>query len=127
MTITGYVGRVIQLLPHFGRANINQHIARIRITAPHMLPEFVAHMLNQDSFRRHYASILTGQAYPQISLKQVRETALPAPSIREQKAITRILGDLDDELECIEERLAKARQIKQGMMQELLSGRIRLV
>ena len=45
----------------------------------------------------------------------------------EQAAIATILSDMDTELAALESRLAKARQIKQGMMQELLTGRIRLL
>jgi type I restriction enzyme S subunit len=49
------------------------------------------------------------------------------PSIAEQTAIAAILSDMDAEISALEQKLAKARQIKQGMMQELLIGRIRLV
>ena len=42
-------------------------------------------------------------------------------------AIAAILSDMDAEIAALEAKLAKARQIKQGMMQELLTGRIRLV
>jgi type I restriction enzyme S subunit len=45
----------------------------------------------------------------------------------EQHAIAGVLSEMDEELEALTERLAKARQIKQGMMQELLTGRVRLV
>jgi hypothetical protein len=45
----------------------------------------------------------------------------------EQAAIAAILTDMDAEIAALEAKLAKARQIKQGMMQELLTGRIRLV
>ncbi|MBA5628218.1 restriction endonuclease subunit S [Moheibacter sp. BDHS18] len=48
-------------------------------------------------------------------------------SLSEQERIARILSDMDAELEALEQQLAKARQIKQGMMQELLTGRTRLV
>ena len=48
------------------------------------------------------------------------------PGIEEQSAIATILSDMDAELAALEAKLAKARQIKQGMMQELLTGRIRL-
>jgi type I restriction enzyme, S subunit len=41
--------------------------------------------------------------------------------------ITTCLGDMNAEIAALEEKLAKARQLKQGMMQELLTGRIRLV
>lgn len=49
------------------------------------------------------------------------------PSLEEQTAIGTILSEMDTELAALESRLAKARQIKQGMMQELLTGRIRLL
>ncbi len=45
----------------------------------------------------------------------------------EQTAIAAILTDMDAEIAALEAKLAKARQLKQGMMQELLTGRIRLV
>ncbi len=50
---------------------------------------------------------------------------LPAPP--EQTAIATVLSDMDGEIEALEARLAKARQVKQGMMRELLTGRVRLV
>ena len=49
------------------------------------------------------------------------------PCIREQTAIATILFDMDAEIAGLETKLAKTRQLKQGMMQELLTGRIRLV
>lgn len=49
------------------------------------------------------------------------------PSLTEQTRIAKILSDMDAELEALEAQLGKARQIKQGMMQELLTGRVRLV
>src|SRR5205823_4709567 len=73
MTITGNVGRVVRLAG-IGDANINQHIARIRIKDPRFDSGFVYHYLSQKPMREHYTSIVTGQAYPQISLVQVRET-----------------------------------------------------
>ena len=53
--------------------------------------------------------------------------SIPQPSQMEQTAIATILSDMDAELAELQSRLAKARQIKQGMMQELLTGRIRLI
>jgi type I restriction enzyme S subunit len=52
---------------------------------------------------------------------------IPQPSELEQTAIATLLSDMDAELAALEAKLAKARDLKQGMMQELLTGRIRLV
>jgi type I restriction enzyme S subunit len=127
MTITGNVGRLVHLKPDFGIANINQHIARIRVKDPGVLSDFVYHWLSQPSVRAYYTSITTGQAYPQISLKQVRETPVPLPPFAEQTAIATVLSDMDAEIAALEQRREKTRALKQGMMQELLTGRTRLV
>ena len=49
------------------------------------------------------------------------------PEVPEQQAVAQVLSDMDSEIEQLEKKLAKYQQIKQGMMQELLTGRIRLV
>lgn len=49
------------------------------------------------------------------------------PSLQEQKAIAQILSDMDSEIEALETQLQKTENLKQGMMQELLTGKIRLV
>jgi len=127
MTITGNVGRVVRLEADFEVGNINQHIARIRITDEDTEPQFIFHFLSQPSVRKDYGLITTGQAYPQISLKQVRETTVPLPSFAEQTAIAAVLSDMDAEIAALEARRDKTRALKQGMMQELLTGRIRLL
>jgi type I restriction enzyme S subunit len=125
ITITGNVGRVIRLAG-IGAANINQHIARVRIKDQQFDGGFVYHYLSQRAMRDYYESIVTGQAYPQISLKQVRSTDIPAPPLEEQRAIAEILDDADTELAVLQARLTKAHDVKTGMMQQLLTGRTRL-
>lgn len=49
------------------------------------------------------------------------------PEVPEQQAVAQVLSDMDSEIEQLEKKLSKYQQIKQGMMQELLTGRIRLV
>jgi type I restriction enzyme S subunit len=67
------------------------------------------------------------QAVPIINKTQFATTLVPFPPLPEQSAIATILSDIDAEIAALDSKLAKARQIKQGMMQELLTGRIRLV
>lgn len=53
---------------------------------------------------------------------------VPFPTkLREQEAIALVLCDMDYELISLESRLSKTRELKQGMMEELLTGRTRLV
>ncbi len=62
-----------------------------------------------------------------ISKATFQELVFDVPVFSEQTAIATVLSDMDSELAALECRLAKARQIKQGMMYELLTGRIRLI
>jgi len=49
------------------------------------------------------------------------------PRRNEQQAIAAVFSDMDAEIQTLESRLAKARAVKEGMMQNLLTGRVRLV
>ncbi len=51
---------------------------------------------------------------------------LPLPPLPEQRAIAAVLSDMDAEIDALEARRDKVAAIKQGMMQELLTGRTRL-
>jgi type I restriction enzyme S subunit len=63
-----------------------------------------------------------------VRREMIARMLIPVPPTRgEQDAIAAILTDMDAEVAALEAKLAKARQLKQGMMQELLTGRIRLV
>lgn len=125
LTITGNIGRVVQL-EGIEEANINQHIARVRVIDDRLHPRYVFHYLSQRAVRQYYESITTGQAYPQISLAQVRSTAIPLISKIEQKEIVAALDDADMLISSLEHLISKKQAIKQGMMQELLTGRTRL-
>ena len=72
-------------------------------------------------------ALVNTTALPSLNAKILGEMTLVVPPLPEQTAIATILSDMDTELAELESQLAKARQIKQGMMQELLTGRIRLL
>lgn len=57
----------------------------------------------------------------------IKASVVTLPPLAEQTAIATILSDMDDEIQALEQRLSKTRQIKQGMMQELLTGKTRLI
>lgn len=67
-------------------------------------------------------------ALPSLNAKAIGELAiLVPPTVIEQTAIANILSDMDAEIEALEQKLSKYKAIKQGMMHELLNGRIRLI
>ncbi|WP_168795288.1 restriction endonuclease subunit S [Paraburkholderia aromaticivorans] len=125
MTITGNIGRVARAPADFPTANINQHIARIRIREG-WSADFVYQSLRQDFYAKHYGSILTGQAYPQISLKQVRETLVALPPSAEQQRMAEILADFDAKIASLSAKRSNYRALKRGLMQKLLTGEWRV-
>lgn len=67
-------------------------------------------------------------AQPSLSMTKIRSFNFHIPdSIEEQKAIAAILNSMENEIEALESKKAKYEQVKQGMMQELLTGKTRLV
>ena len=87
---------------------------------------FFAHMFGR-LISRQIETLVTGSNYPAINSRDVRAFELLMPSYAEQTAIATVLSDMDTELAALEARRDKTRALKQGMMQALLTGRIRLV
>ena len=73
-----------------------------------------------------FESIATHNAQLNINLEKLRPYLLPVPPLAEQEAIAEALSDADALIESLETLLAKKRQVKQGAMSELLSGKRRL-
>jgi type I restriction enzyme S subunit len=64
---------------------------------------------------------------PSLNAKRIENIEVAIPPLHEQTAIATILSDMDAELAALEQRRDKTRALKRGMMQELLTGRTRLV
>lgn len=88
---------------------------------------FLFESMFSEGVSRQIEAVLTGSNYPAINSRDVRRLVVPAPECVEQVAIAAVLADMDAELTALEARRDKTRQLKQGMMQALLTGRIRLV
>jgi type I restriction enzyme, S subunit len=89
--------------------------------------KFLGYLLNFPMVSRQKAKMGQGDAIVHISTKSLSQIEIPLPSLPEQTAIATVLSDMDAEISALEARRAKTLSLKQGMMQELLTGRIRLV
>lgn len=99
-------------------------IGRLLVLKPYKNTDcgYVAEYTN---LKVEFANESTG--VPQLTAPQVSKYEIPLPSPKEQARIAQILSDMDAEIEALEKKLEKYRMIKQGMMQNLLTGRIRLL
>ena len=88
---------------------------------------FKAYLQFLPSFRSTLARLAAGTSVYAISARQLAGVELRLPSRAEQAAIVSVLSDIEAEIRHLELRRDKTRAIKQGMMQQLLTGRVRLV
>ena len=109
-------------------ATLNSGIFVIRPLKNAYDPVFVYHILSSFVFKDFLDKLSAGSTIIHLYQKDVGkfEFLLP-PAIEEQKAIAAVLSEMDADIAALEEKLAKYRQVKQGMMQQLLTGKIRLV
>jgi type I restriction enzyme, S subunit len=88
---------------------------------------FKGYMQYIPAFKNGLIKIATGVSVYGVTKGNMTDIAFAIPSIPEQTAIAEILSDMDAEIAALEQRREKTRLLKEGMMQELLTGRIRLV
>lgn len=90
-------------------------------------PEFMLALLHLWSERGTFANYVTQTSIAHLPRDKFIAMPLPVPSKAEQSAIAAVLSDIDAEIATLEQRRDKTRALKQAMMQELLTGRTRLV
>lgn len=103
----------------------NQSIAAL-LPCSALVPEYLYYNLNSryDELRKLSAGDVGRGG---LNLTLIRSLRLPVPELGEQAAVAEALLDMDAEITALEQRLDKTRLLKQGMMQELLTGRTRLL
>jgi len=88
--------------------------------------DYLYYILGYDTTLIQYKSLAAGSSVLNLNKEIVSKIILPCPSKSEQVAIAQILTDMDDEISQLEADRNKYEQIKAGMMQQLLTGKIRL-
>ncbi len=109
-------------------ATLNSGVFVIRPLQNAYDPEFVYHILSSFVFKEFLDKLSAGSTIVHLYQKDMGkfEFLLP-PTLDEQKAIATILTEMDEEIKKLEEKYEKYTAIKQGMMEQLLTGKIRLV
>ena len=124
IAITGDIGKVGLIPSEVKKANINQHLARVRIVKG-VFPYFVYMYLCSDKVQHTYKKIKTGLSMPQLSLAQIRDTNIPVVSLPEQQKIAEFLSTIDTVIEKQKETVSAWEECKKGVMQKLFSQEVR--
>ena len=118
VAITGDIGKVGIIPDSVKKANINQHIARVRIRKD-ALPYFIYQYLASDDAQKEYQKIKTGLAMPQLSLEQVRDIAVNIPKFNEQEKIADFFRSIDALIFLHQRKHDKLQIIKKAMLKKM--------
>ncbi len=126
----GTVGKCSIVPPNIQSGIMDSHLIRLKFNCKKIVSQYMLQLFSDEFYflRNQIEKLSVGGIMEGLSTKIVQLLNVFYPvDTNEQKAICAILNDMDSEIAQLEKKLAKYQQIKQGMMQELLTGRIRLV
>ncbi|KAA3436735.1 restriction endonuclease subunit S [Rufibacter hautae] len=126
LTMEAPLGNVAQI-PDNRKYILSQRVVLIK-TNNLVDDNFLYHYMISDAFQNELQLNATGSTAQGIQRKRLDKIKISFPkNIREQQSIAAILSDMDAEIKNLQKKKAKYQSIKQGMMQELLTGKTRLV
>jgi type I restriction enzyme S subunit len=129
VSCSGTIGRIYQIPENYQKGVINQALLKITINSSEIDEKYFFYQFTWDHFQNKVIDDTQGGAMKNlVGMDKFKKAEIPCPpSLDEQKAIATILSDMDKAIEAIESKKSKYLRIKQGMMQELLTGKTRLI
>ena len=128
ITKDGTIGKVafLDVVPCLG--TLNSGIFVVRSQSEELDQCYLSKIFESFIFDSFLESLVAGSTINHLYQKDFVHFNFPVPpTISEQTAIANILSDCDSEIAALEEKRDKYKEIKQGMMQQLLTGKIRLI
>lgn len=121
------VGKSLEIIGAEGiEAVAGQHTIAARFDKDVLADGFKGYLQHIPAFTTHLRRLAAGTKVYATNRKHIASAEILLPEPEEQRAIVRVLSDMDAEISALETRLEKTRALKQGMMQALLTGRVRL-
>lgn len=127
MALRGEVGLVKIIESHLIGANITRGLARISARKEIVYPKYLLWQLRSPKFRTDLIRRVGGSALQEISLTELRKVKSLVPPLAEQQKIAQILSTWDKAIAVTEQLLANSQQQKKALMQQLLTGKKRLL
>jgi type I restriction enzyme, S subunit len=123
ISVAGTLGIVGRIPAQLDGANLTENADRI--TSINCDVDYLMYSLLSEPIQREIDAIRTVGAQPKLALGRIKQFEVSIPkSRREQEQVVNVLGDIDKTIATLERVIAKKQAIKQGMMQQLLTGRI---
>ena len=104
----------------------NQRIGKVELRREDVDKNYMFHICLSKLYLSKIKETATGSTVRHTSSKSIHDVVISLPPFPEQQAIVQILSDMDTEINQLEQKRHKYTLLKQGMMQQLLTGKIRL-
>ncbi|MEX0735155.1 MAG: restriction endonuclease subunit S [Steroidobacteraceae bacterium] len=101
-------------------------LLRVRPDNARTSSPYLSYHFHGEHFKAHVREVAVGQTMASLNTSILQAVEVAVPTLDEQSAIAAVLSDMDAEIAALEARRDKTRALKLGMMQQLLTGRIRL-
>lgn len=128
INITGAsIGRCCSVPSWLGPANVNQHVCAIRLSDPTAADATYLSSVLASEIGQHQVEILNaGSNREGLNYTQLRSFEIPWPNTKERKRVAAVISAHDARIHAEEAALDKLRQVKRGLMNDLLTGRVRV-
>ncbi|SOU12265.1 type I restriction enzyme specificity chain-like protein [Xanthomonas arboricola pv. fragariae] len=126
ISITADLGIVGVVPAEMGEAYINQHIALVRLATEEISPRFVGHYLAGPISQEYVGKLNDAGAKAGLNLPTIRRLLTVRPCRSEQNSIAERLDEVDARISCMETEFQKLSKIKIALMDDLLTGRVRV-
>ena len=127
VSCSGTIGKIFQIPPLFPAGIINQALLKFEIETKYVNPSFFYYYFSSSLFQYRIIDDTQGGAMKNlVGMDVFRKTIIPIPFMAEQQRIAIVLRDIDMLLSVLSKKIEKKRFIKQGVMQQLLTGEKRL-
>ncbi|WP_225340446.1 restriction endonuclease subunit S [Lysinibacillus capsici] len=115
----------VTLVPDNNKYILSQRVVAFR-TSSNLNPHFFVQFLRSEKFKELLNTFATGTTAKGVSQKNLAKVQILLPNLKEQQKIASILSTVDEQIKVYEREKAKYEELKKGLMQQLLTGQIRV-
>ena len=103
-----------------------KNVALIKFNKDNIKNTYILNLLKSEIIKKQFNQQSNGGVQKFVSLNVIRKLEIPVPSLEEQKKIASILSSVDNQIEEYQNKKSKLEELKKGLMQQLLTGKIRV-
>ncbi len=127
LSLVGTTGKVLVIPENAPEGIINPRLIRFSFDRKVIFCSFFKELFESNPIQSRLSQCSQGGTMGVLNASMLRPFYIQVPPLEEQQAIAKVLSDMDSEISALEQRRDKTKALKQAMMQELLTGRIRLL